>query len=163
MEKSSKDRHPTHEATPPPERKIPRRLANPDPSGECPRWSFRFVDHRGPWCFSAMKGKQLGKVLKRLGEFEGMTFEQLTATGSHDLAPEAVSPEAFKRLRKINLEDGADMLYSLRMDGRRRIIALRDLSAVYILWWDPEHEVCPVHKEVASPRPMPLAPVARCA
>ena len=90
-----------------------------------------------------MKGKQLGKVLKRLGEFEGMTFEELKAQKCHDLATESVSSVALRRLEKITLDDAADMLYSLRIDGKRRIIGIRHLGVVHNLWWDPEHEVSP--------------------
>ncbi len=143
---NSSEKRPTHEETPPSDLKTPRRLANPGPSGECPRWSFCVVDSDGPWCFSAMKGKRLGKVLKRLGAFEGMTFEQLRAAKCHDLATESVSSKAMRRLEKIKLDDAADSLYSLRIDSTRRIIGIRHLGVVHILWWDPDHEVSPSEK-----------------
>ena len=34
-------------------------------------------------------------------------------------------------------------LFSVRLTGRIRLWGLRDVSILRVLWWDPEHTVCP--------------------
>jgi len=40
-------------------------------------------------------------------------------------------------------DDSVDMLYSLRVNGKIRIICIRYGDSARLLWFDPEHKVAP--------------------
>lgn len=126
-------------------RKTPRGGA-PDSAGQFPLWAFRIVDLGGPWCWSALGGDALREVLQRMRELESMTWHAITETGSHFIDISSLSKPARNRLMEIQ-QDDVDQLYSLRMTGRRRIFGIRDGGVLRVLWWDPEHEVCPAPRK----------------
>jgi hypothetical protein len=126
-------------------RKVPRGNA-PDYAGQYPLWAFRIVDLGGPWCWSTLGGDSLREVLQRMRELESMTWHAITETGSHFIDIVSLSKPARDRLMAIQ-QDDVDQLYSLRVTGRRRIFGIRDGGVLRILWWDPEHEVCPAPKK----------------
>jgi hypothetical protein len=126
-------------------RKTPRG-GTPDYDGQFPLWAFRIVDLGGPWCWSALGGNALRDVLQRMRELESMTWHAITDTGSHFIAASSLGRRARERLMEIQ-QDDVDQVYSVRVTGRRRIIGIRDGGVLRILWWDPEHEVCPAPKK----------------
>ncbi len=56
-----------------------------------------------------------------------------------------LSAEARQRLVELR-QDDVDELFSLRMTGRRRVWGFREANVLRFLWWDPDHQVCPVDK-----------------
>ena len=122
-------------------RKVPRGNA-PDYAGQYPLWAFRIVDLGGPWCWSVLGGDSLREVLQRMRELESMTWHAITETGSHFIDTSALARVARERLVAIQQVD-VDQVYSVRVRGRRRIIGIREGGVLRVLWWDPEHEVCP--------------------
>jgi hypothetical protein len=50
--------------------------------------------------------------------------------------------EAQRRLVAI-AQDDIDDLFSLHLGGKPRVWGVRDGSVLRLLWWDPEHEICP--------------------
>jgi hypothetical protein len=79
-------------------------------------------------------------------ELETMTWQAIGETGSHFIDVSGLSKSARDRLLAIQ-QDDVDQLYSLRVTGRRRIFGIRDGGTFRVLWWDPEHEVCPAQKK----------------
>lgn len=122
------------------------RGAVPGYDGQFPLWAFRIVDLGGPWCWSALGGDALREVLQRMRELETMTWFAITETGSHAIDVSALAKRARDRLLEIQ-QDDVDQVYSLRVTGRRRIFGIRDGGVLRILWWDPEHEVCPAPRK----------------
>jgi hypothetical protein len=118
----------------------------PDYAGQYPLWAFRIVDLGGPWCWSVLGGGALREVLQRMRELESMTWHAISETGSHFIETSALSRMARERLVVIQ-QDDVDQVYSVRVTGRRRIIGIREGGVLRILWWDPEHEVCPSPKK----------------
>ena len=45
-------------------------------------------------------------------------------------------------LERLNYED-VDELWSFRCDGKKRLWCIKQMNICAILWWDPEHKVCP--------------------
>ena len=62
--------------------------------------------------------------------------------GSHPVVCEALIKKARDRLHTLKLDDN-DVLYSIRLTGKQRIWAACFGHVFHLLWWDPEHEVCP--------------------
>jgi hypothetical protein len=78
---------------------------------------------------------------------ESMTWGQVEgATGSHFVEVDAIVPDAQRRLEEIG-KDEQGRLFSLRITGEMRLWGIRDIAILRLLWWDPEHQVCPSHKK----------------
>jgi hypothetical protein len=129
----------------PQETRAPRSIPS-NPRARNPVWAFRIVDLGGPWCWTMLSGAVLGEVLARFRDYESMTWEQIDGpTGSHGVEPWKLSRQARSRLTSIRQDDASE-LFSLRITGRRRVWGILDEHVLRILWWDPEHEVCPSMK-----------------
>jgi hypothetical protein len=128
------------------ESRAPRALPA-NPRARNPVWAFRIVDLGGPWCWSAIEGALLAEVLARLRDYESMTWEQIDGpTGSHGVEPWKLCKQAQLRLAAIRQDDASE-LFSLRITGRRRVWGIVDEHVLRILWWDPDHQVCPSPKK----------------
>jgi hypothetical protein len=110
---------------------------------ESPVWRFRYIDVGGQWCWTKLKDTTLSKVLQKLSDFETMTWKEILGKRHHHLSWDSLSPEAQKRIRELDILDYADYIYSLAIEGKPRVIGLLRDHIFYILWWDPDHEVCP--------------------
>lgn len=131
--------------TPPASNKKP--AAEPvDPSRHRPVWRVRQMDFDGPFGFCVLPAAAAQKILSKLGDFEGMTWQDIERGGSHNVSVEKLSKAARDRLTEIN-QDDLDELFSLRLSGKERIWGIRDRAVLRLLWWDPEHEVCPSIKK----------------
>ena len=130
----------------PPGGKQPRAAHVAELGPQNPLWSFALVDIGGPWCFSVMKGQKLTAVLEHLRTFESMTWTEIQQAGSHPISTDKLVNDARRRLQQINLDDYEE-IFSLRLGGKPRIWGIRTGRVLQILWWDPNHEVCPSSKE----------------
>jgi hypothetical protein len=112
-----------------------------------PAWSLAYVDHDGPFGWSGCQSRDdLKEVAERLRNFESMKWQQLREGGSHVVEVAQCSAEAQKRLQELRRDD-IDALYSLRISGKKRVIAVKLDHLLALLWWDPEHQVCPSEKK----------------
>jgi hypothetical protein len=128
-------------------KKEPRAGADPSSSQrELPTWRFRIVDTGGPWCWSAMGTLTARRVLKRLQDFESMKWGEILGADHHAIPAERLIQKARDRLAEIK-QDDADEVISLHVTGKERVYGIRDGSALKLLWWDPEHEICPSEKK----------------
>lgn len=106
-----------------------------------PLWRFSAVDLNGP--FKWPKGERVElDILQKIHEFDRMTWADIRRGGSHDIAKEKLSPKAIARLQAIK-QDDIDALFSFRCSGANRMFGIRVNGVVRLLWWDPDHEVCP--------------------
>ena len=53
---------------------------------------------------------------------------------------------AQKRLVEMKLDD-VDEVHSLRLSGVHRVWGILTENVLTLLWWDPNHEVCPSLKK----------------
>lgn len=113
-----------------------------------PTWSFRHLDHEGPYGWGDLKSRDmLLQILERLRMLEGLNWTSIVKdTGSHNvsLAHASFCSEARQRLRR--LQHFVDELFSLRVQGKPRIWGIKDGKVLRIIWWDPEHKICPSTK-----------------
>lgn len=75
-----------------------------------------------------------------------MRWPDIEGEDHHFIETGRLSKTAQERLAAIN-QDDAPGVFSFHFSGKRRIIGIRDGSAIKLLWWDPEHQVCPSHKK----------------
>jgi hypothetical protein len=61
----------------------------------------------------------------------------------HLVDAKQLNSSAKERLIKINQEDTKE-LFSLRLNGEKRIWGIKERQILQILWWDPSHKVYPL-------------------
>jgi hypothetical protein len=122
---------------------VPRGPEVPDFGRLAPAWHFKVLDLYGPYCPTKMTKDTLKEVKKKLGEFEGMTWQEIERNGkNHFVSTANLAKEARQRLREIE-QDDLEQLYSLRLSGKERVYGIREANILRILWWDPTHSVYP--------------------
>jgi hypothetical protein len=134
--------------------KIAKHLQNPQPikrpkskdpeiDGSPLAWRFSGSDNAGPYSWAALEhGAPFKEVMDRLHEFETKTWEEIIRTGSHPIEVYKCEKPAKNRLEEIK-QDDIDELMSFRVSGKKRVWCIKDRNIMRVLWWDPEHEVCP--------------------
>lgn len=138
-------RKPRHDPAAPHDRQ-PRSTPE-DPLALTPLWAFQVVDLGGPWCWSRMTADGIFEVFGKPRSYESMPWRAIEGpTGSHFVDRGRLSREAQARLVEVG-QDDVDQVFSLRITGRRRVWGLRSGRVLKLLWWDPEHAVCPAAKK----------------
>lgn len=111
-----------------------------------PSWRFSSVDKDGP--FAWPKGEpQEAEIVDKLHSFDSMTWNDIRGKQHHYLSADSISKEAKRRLEEIQLDDEIDNLFSFHLQGKPRIICVRHSDLALLLWYDPEHKVCPSKKK----------------
>ena len=104
------------------------------------------MDYEGRWGWRNFNNRELQELIPKIINFSGSNFSQLGYQGSHFVPLGQLVKEAQDRLQEIKKED-TEKLYSLRLDGKKRIWCIAKGNVLQILWWDPRHEVCPSLKK----------------
>ena len=109
-------------------------------------WQFSLMDMVGPFSFDNLSLEDWQLILDNLKFWETMTWNEIAGRRNHAISTDNLSPEAKKRLIELELDD-IDEVFSLHLDGKKRLIGIRDRNIFRVLWWDPEHKVCPAPKK----------------
>ncbi|MEO5339109.1 MAG: hypothetical protein H7837_01130 [Magnetococcus sp. MYC-9] len=111
-------------------------------------WRFRVMDMDGPfgWNSPIDGADPLLYVPPKLKEFETMTWQEIVGSRHHKIPVDLLSSDAKRRLSDLKLDD-IDEVFSLALMGRQRVVGIRDQNVFRVLWWDPDHQVCPSHKK----------------
>lgn len=115
------------------------------PTGADPTlvWGFSQIDLDGPYGWRQLTADHLTDLQKKCEDWETMRQSDLFGHGGNKRIPlHELSSDAKKRLISLELDD-VDALWELRLSGKRRLWGMRLQHVFYLLWWDPEHEVCP--------------------
>lgn len=80
--------------------------------------------------------------MEKLYEFEKLDSDTLRKQGSHQVELARLVKRARERLEQIK-QDDVDYLMSFRITGKNRIWCIDDRNIMNVLWWDPDHSVCP--------------------
>jgi hypothetical protein len=98
-----------------------------------------------PFGWQDLDAVTLNEIRTKLAQFESMTWNEILVDSkkqNHSVEVWKLSKEAQERLNATGLGD-AEEVVSLRLSGRERVWGLRQGAVMLILWWDPEHAVCP--------------------
>ncbi len=141
-------KRPVQKALPPDLRKQPRGADKArGADSERITWQFQALDPDGPWGWRGIDPAVIwDRIFHRARHLESMTWAQIMDTGSHPIPVESIAPEAQRRLEAIGQAD-VDEIFSLRFTGKERLWGIRDRHILKVLWWDPEHKVCPSYKK----------------
>lgn len=133
----------------PTQQKSPRKDPGNDPArhdSETIVWRFGVVDKDGDWGWAAAGRYWWSEIFPKMKHFETMTWATLMGAAGgrragnnhHAVKVEKLSRDAKTRLNQIVQEDVPE-LFSLRLDGTKRIYGIRDGRALKIIWFDPYH------------------------
>ena len=121
------------------------------------KWSLQLADREGRWGFNdkVFADSWCGDILLKLQALEMKTWAIIAndssgkskgkGTRNHHIAVHDLSKNARKRLKKIKLDD-LDQLFSLRINGKKRLFGIVENHVMKLLWYDPRHEVCPTKR-----------------
>lgn len=110
-----------------------------------PSWRISGMEMIDPYGWHTLDSEKLLQVKNKLASFESMTWQHIlsSSNGAHHLVKiTSLCTEAQSYLKKIK-QDDVDELLSLRLTGRERVWGILDQGVLKLLWWDPEHQVCP--------------------
>ncbi len=80
--------------------------------------------------------------MEHLHEFETMDLDTIQRQGSHPVEVVRLARKARDRLAEIK-QDDVDYLRSFRITAKKRVWCIPDRNIMRVLWWDPNHTVCP--------------------
>lgn len=118
-------------------------------------WRFDMIDRSGKFAFNPNgDGFKCKDFLEKLIDYSSMTWAEVrkqTHDGGkskhHFLSPQSLSPEAAERLKTKQLEEYSDSIFSFALDNKLRLVGIRKNENFHVLWYDPEHKVCPSIKK----------------
>ncbi len=136
-----------HRKENPSTQKKARRLKDFSSDSELLTWHVGTIDAEGPWGWKNLSCEVVwNQIHSKIANFETMTWVAIKQSGgSHVIPISDICTDAKRRLNEIKMDD-IDELFSLRLTGKQRIWGIRDRHILKVLWWDPEHEVCPSYK-----------------
>ncbi len=109
-------------------------------------WHVQRLDMDGPFGWNNLdKPTLLTSILPKLKGFESQTWPETLGRNSHEVSVASLCRDAQRRLDSIGQSD-IEQLVSLRLTGKQRIWGIRQDGVFCLLWWDPEHLVCPSQK-----------------
>ena len=112
---------------------------------ERPTWRVSQLETCDPFGWHALDAATAHEVRARLGAFESMTWSQILIGAGHQnhrIGIGQLCKRAQDRLVALR-QDDIDELVSLRVNARARVWGIADEATLRLLWWDPEHQVCP--------------------
>lgn len=114
-----------------------------------PSWRFshskKYIDSQYGW--DHLKGN-LPYIVEKLHNLEVQTWNEILIINrerNHSISIDSINSEARKLLIK-NKED-VELVYSLRLSSTERLFGIIDHGMFDIMWWDPNHEICPSPKK----------------
>lgn len=102
-----------------------------------------------PFGWHRLDGSTLLEIQKKLGHFETMTWFEILVKAKkqyHSVPVTDLTKAARDRLEEIGLDD-VDRLISLRLSGQERVWGVLYDHVLSLIWWDPEHQICPSLKK----------------
>jgi len=99
----------------------------------------------GAWNWGNLDPGSAPGLHNRLAQFEKQTWNEIFVRDkyiNHGVDRDQIVPAAIRRLYELELDDH-EKIWSLHVTSKQRIWGLLVEDIFYLLWWDPEHEVCP--------------------
>lgn len=126
--------------------RVQRPTANYD---ESPSWRFGLLEMVAPYGWHIVDAAKLIEIRNKLADLESMTWHDIlvkAADRNHPITIDKICDPAKDRLNALGLDD-IDHLISLHLSGKERVWGILELGTLRLLFWDPEHEICPSKKK----------------
>jgi hypothetical protein len=129
-------------------RKIPVAGPIPDWGNMQLAWRISRLEMVDPFGWHVVDEGTADEIRKKLGYFESMTVNQVFVVSKHNnhsVRFDRLCPEAKRRLADLRLD--IEELHSLHLTGVKRVWGFLTENVLNLLWWDPNHQVCPSVKK----------------
>jgi hypothetical protein len=126
--------------------KTPSAAAMPDWGRFKPAWRISKLELQEPFGWQVLNEDTLHYLREKLRHFESMTLNEIFVVGrkfNHSVPVTELCAEAKNRLGELKLFD-VEELHRLRISGTERIWGILSQNVIELIWWDPDHKVCPV-------------------
>ncbi len=145
--KHNKIKKPKSNISPQNEKSVRKRENPEDFDKMLPVWTVGHIDRceLGGWA-NISESEFWNDIYSKLKNFESMTWAEIKCSGSHNVKKNDLISEAKKRLDQLRLDD-LDEVFSLRLTGTKRIFGMLNKGILGILWYDPNHLICPAPKK----------------
>jgi len=117
-------------------------------------WNVGILDLAGPdfgvpYGFQAMSASELQGLLTHLRMLESMTWAEIIRSKkkNHLVPVSNLCSEAQRRLEELGQDDCGELQSLGQMGSLPRIWGIRLHNILKVLWWDPEHRICPSLKK----------------
>ena len=113
-----------------------------------PSWRLSQAEMCEPWGWHQLTQEQAAYVKDKLVTFESRTWAEILIDAkkqNHHIDIDDLCKAAQDRLTELKIL--VDQVVSLRLSGEERVIGLLEGGVFSVLWWDPNHEVCPSKKK----------------
>lgn len=112
-----------------------------------PSWNFSICDFDfSKW--SIKKADISNDIIPKLCDFEKQKWQEIVQSdGCHWIECHKLCKEAQTRIQSNPRYREFDSVFSLRLSGRHRLFGYIENGIFYIIWNDPDHEICPSHKK----------------
>lgn len=113
-----------------------------------PVWQIALMEMVDPFGWHEMTGDAANQVRTRLGNLESRTWKEILYQDgyrNHIIAVERLCGPAKTRLEALG-QDDIDSVMSLGVTQQARVFGIMEHNVMKVLWWDPEHLVCPMEK-----------------
>jgi len=110
-----------------------------------PSWRLNKLELCEPFGWHEVDKTTLEYIHSKLIAFESMTWSQILIDAKkrhHNVKTVDLCKEAQERLEALRLDD-IDRVVSLALSGTERIWGVFSQGVLNLLWWDPNHQICP--------------------
>lgn len=111
---------------------------------------FSFVQFDGQieWCKDAPSQHSVWEILDRVKNIERLGWTQLAANQDHHhpIPFTDLIKEAHDKAKKLRIDDYEE-IWSFRFTGTQRLWGVKDNNHFLVIWWDPDHQICPASKK----------------
>lgn len=130
-------------------KKSPKGAPDTSYNNENISWHISLLEMVDPFGWHKLDRERVNYILEKLGYFESLTWNEILIERkkqNHAVPIDQICKEARQRLIEIGQDDITELV-SLRLSGKERVWGIRQLAILKLLWWDPEHQVCPTEKK----------------
>lgn len=114
-----------------------------------PAWRISRLEMRDPFGWHRIDEEALNGIREKLRWFESMTLREIFIIGkhlNHSVTRDKLCPDAQRRLADLRMDD-IEELHTLHLTGTKRVWGILSENVISLLWWDPDHQVCPSLKK----------------
>lgn len=104
-----------------------------------------YIDIRhDEWGWDNIKFREFVKIIvRRLNDLETMAWQEITKrTSCHPMPVQNICSKAQSRINELFKD--IDTLHQIDVSEFGRVWGFRDRSMFYLIWYDPDHTVCPI-------------------
>jgi hypothetical protein len=114
-----------------------------------PSWRLSNLRMKGPFGWDSIDRDDMKQVVAHFKSLESMTWSDILVAGrkhNHHCDVGGMSREAQTCIEE-DWQGGADDVLTIRLTNRKRVWGILEGPIVYLLWWDPDHDVYPSLKK----------------